>query len=161
MSIKSTIQDLLNCMCTAMGTAGWTGDCCLVPGTPAFDTCCGEEGGNVGEAWGRLVNVTRREDAPQPVDPALDPGWQLTVELGATVCICFDLCDCALKTENGAKVIDVTEAALQGLACCYADQTCASDVDILSVVTIEPDGTCGGFVATLAVGYTLCCPAPE
>lgn len=152
MSFQTQVQEVLNCMCVALGEAGWEGECCLEYGEPPADACC-EEG--EGGAWGRLVDVFRRDGAPT-TGLTYDSEWRMRVQLGLDVCVCFDMCDCEQKAENAALVMLYAEAALKGVACCGGD--CPGDV-VVERLTVSPgEGGCGGFTMLVVVPYTLCCP---
>jgi hypothetical protein len=164
-SFESAIEEVLDCMCDALGAAGWEGECCLIPGTPSFDRCC--EGG--GEAWGRLVRAFPSVSFPLEngnstlSECATVTSWALVVELGATTCICDDLCDCAVKAENAAKVLTIAEAALQGVLCCFIEGPCRGlEFRTTGLTPTNGLGGCGGFKIDLVMQYQMpCCPPDE
>jgi len=164
-SFETAIEPILDCMCTALGEAGWEGECCLIPGTPSFDQCC--EGG--GEAWGRLVRAYPsasfpQEDGARNLLTECTPNmlWALVVELGAITCICDDTCSCAKKAENATNVLGISEAALQGVLCCFSSGPCKGQEFIVTGLTpTNGFGGCGGFKIDLVVQYTMSCCPPE
>ncbi len=174
MSFEDAMQPLLDCMCDALAVQGWEGDCCLAAAEPSFVNCCedaDEEGnGGGGGAWGRLVRAYPSsrfpaEDGSAGLLTECTPTmqWALVVELGATRCICYELCDCGVRAQNATKVLNDMEAALQGLLCCFSNGPCrGTEYQVQSIVPTNGRGGCGGFKIQLVRQYTMtCCPPNE
>jgi hypothetical protein len=165
-SFETAVQPLLDCLCDALGAAGWEGECCLNPGQPSLEMCC--EGG--GMAWGYLVRAY-----PSSSFPAEDFGassqtncagptqWALVVELGASECVCDDMCSCAQKAENATRVLAHAEAGLRGLICCFSDAGPCSGLEyrIGGAETGGPEGNCAAFKIEVTVQYSMGCGCPD
>lgn len=166
MNIVDSITPVLDCMCTALAQQGWEGQCCVNPGIPAFDSCC-EDGGT---AWARLLRAYPSTVFPQEnftvanSDCNQSESWALQIELGAVRCVCFDMCDCAVKAANAAKVYGDAQAALKGINCCFSSGAClGNEYKITGLTILGPDSGCGGFkIDMLIQAYLNCCPdTPE
>jgi hypothetical protein len=158
--MESAMQTLLNCACVSLGQVGWEGECCLEPAMVVWDQCC-EDGG---KAWARLINIYPSASFPgssPPADPTkCETQWAMNIELGAITCICFELCDCEVRAANVTKVMDMTAAMMQAMACC-AD-SCGLDVRVGTVTTNSgsDDGSCAGVTMQVVVPLAnFCCPA--
>lgn len=163
MDFISSITPVLDCMCTALAEQGWEGQCCINPGMPAFDSCCESEGGT---AWARLVRAYPSTNFPQE-DFAIansscngSESWAAVVEYGAVRCVCLDMCDCAVKTDNATKVLGDAQAALKGINCCFTSGSCLNnEYKIGSLNILGPQGGCGGFKIEITQQvYLNCCP---
>jgi hypothetical protein len=172
-SFEEAMQPLLDCMCDALAVQGWEGDCCLAAVEPSFVNCCDgadEDGVGGGGAWGRLVRAY-----PSSRFPAEDGNaglltecsqamqWALVIELGATRCICYELCDCAVRAQNATRVLEDMEAALQGVLCCFTSGACRGiEFQVQSIQPTNGRGGCGGFKIQIVRQYTMtCCPSDE
>lgn len=162
MDLYQIANNLLQCACIALGQQDppWEGECCVQPGIVSLDSCC-ETGG---QAWARILRTYPTTTFPRPdetVDPALchSVSWATQIEIGVSRCVCFDMCDCEVKSENAQKVIGDAQALLRGVLCCFSEGAC-SDMEyrILSQEMFGPQGTCAGSRLTVAVLDYICCP---
>lgn len=171
-TMESVIEDVLFCMCSTLATqTGWTGECCVVPAKPSLESCCtrDQDGDPVGFAWGRLVRAWPTRRFPQEDFRGQDftcddrSQWALLVELGATICICADMCGCEQKAQNAHDVLAVAEAGLQGAICCFTEGVCAGrEYLVTGMQPLMQQADCGGFTIELIIQYDLgCCPPDE
>jgi hypothetical protein len=152
-------------MCTGLGAAGWTGDCCLEPGEVAWETLC-INGDEPGKAWARLVQIypsPRFPSAGEPVNPQdCQAQWAMRIELGAIACMCWEQCDCDIKQANARLTLNMVQAALQSVGCCWPDVPVKPDVRVAELVTVGPEGGSAGFVMQLVLPTEVCCaPVPS
>lgn len=165
MSFEEAIQPLLDCMCDALGAAGWEGECCINPGQPTLEMCC-ESGGM---AWAYLVRAYPSMNFPSEDAGVMSQGncagptqWALVVELGASECVCDDMCSCAQKALNATQVLTHSEAAIQGIICCFGDSGPCSDNEfrITGLETGGPEGNCAAFKIEVTLQYSMNCACP-
>lgn len=162
-TLELSMQSLLDCLCVALGTAGWEGECCLEPGVPAWGACCSDGGdGPTGKAWARLIEVYPTERFPtqsQAVDPSGGTTqWAMRVELGATTCVCFEMCDCDVRMKSARRVLNMAEAGLSAMACCSDQSGMCSDLRVVGLTMVGPEADCGGFNLQVVVPTQVCCP---
>lgn len=153
---KVSMQALLACLCTELGEAGWTGECCVSPGAVAWDACC--DGG--GMAWVRLISVFPTDRFPfqgSPVDLSRrDTEWAARIELGAVTCAGAEG-GCAADGETADAVLGMAEAALRAIACCSASDPAAPDMRVAGLEVVGPQGMCAGFTQEVFVSLGVCC----
>lgn len=150
--IEAAMRGLLNCLCAALGTVGWTGDCCVEPGEVAWDTFDGPDG----RAWARLIEVFPTLNFPVqsgPVDPEdVRTTWAARVELGATVPVCDEGCGCSVREANARELLNAAESGLTGVACCGT-----YDARVVGMAVNGPEGGNAGFTIQLIVPVDICC----
>ena len=148
------MRELLACLCTELGEAGWEGTCCVRAGEVAWDSCC-EDGGM---AWARLISVFPTDRFPfqgSPVDLSrTEAEWAARIELGAVTCVgSVAGCD-----EAGTEaVLGMGEAALRSLLCCASEGQICSDLRVGGLNITGPHGGCGGFTIEVWVALGVCC----
>lgn len=157
-------QALLTCACSALGAQDppWEGECCVVQNEPEYDSCCNDDNGVGGQLWVKWLRTY-----PTSVLPAEDPTaditrcnlqWAVLFEVGVVRCVCWDMCDCALKGENAAKVMKDAQALLNGLVCCFAQGGCTGlQGRVITQESIDMETGCAGSKITLAVAAGTCC----
>lgn len=165
-TLETTMQALLDCLCVALGGAGWEGSCCLETGPIVFDECCsnavtGEPGG---KAWVRLIDIFPSLQFPLPSQAADLTADQTQLaarfEVGAITCICSELCDCETRNENARRTLAIAEAALVSLVCCTTPTSgCLTDARFAGLSQVgSADSGCAGYSMVVAVPYQVCCP---
>lgn len=165
-TLEDLAQQLLDCLCAALGAAGWSGSCCLEVGPAIFDDCCTdkETGEPGGKAWVRLIDIYPSTRYPNPAQPSdlVNEETELAArfEVGAATCMCFELCDCETRSANTSRALRIAEALLAALACCESDISgCLTDVRFAGLSQVgSPEEGCAGYAATVTVPYKLCCP---
>lgn len=161
LSLYEITESLLDCACEALATqeTPWEGFCCIYPGTVSLDSCC-ESGG---QAWARVLRTYPTTSFPRS-DEATEQtnchsvSWATQLELGVVRCVCYDLCDCEVSSQNAQLVMGDADALLRGVLCCLADGAC-SDVEyrVQSQQPFGPQGGCAGSVLTVVVLRYICC----
>lgn len=178
---------VLACVCEALdataaaveGQPGCPCRACIVPGTPAWDSCedpCGE-GGTEGTGGQLTVHVARiypTTDFPAQTREVLghkscSRTW-IAVELVITLLRCVPVADpdtgCPPTCEEetaAARVIQIdTASVLNALMCClpsYGNRRGGPLYVIGLQRTLEPRGGCGGIEQTVTVALPNCgCP---
>lgn len=165
--IMSAVSD---CVCAELakprngGTEpGWTGDCCVFPGTSvSFDSCCE----NGGQSWVTVKGGHPSTNFPDP-EPTRETicaeihTMAVRLEVGVIRCVCFDMCDCEVKEDNALNVIQDYEAVIRGLRCCFDEDATGICGDrawrLNSFEFIGPEGGCAGSKVEIIVAVAAPC----
>jgi hypothetical protein len=151
---KMAAQQLLACLCTALGEAGWEGECCVKPGEVAWDSCC-EDGGM---AWVRLISIFPTDRYPfqgSPVDlTRSDTAWAARFEMGALTCVSAEA---GCREDETERVYAMAEAGLRAIGCCAVEDDVCGDLRVGGLNMEGPRGMCAGFRIEVFASIGVCC----
>lgn len=185
--VTELTEAVLACVCTTLDETAATIDgqpgcpcrACVVPGTPAWDSCedpCGQEGTG-GQLTVHVARIFPTTDFPTETREVLglkscSPS-RIAVELVITLLRCVPVSDpdtgCPPTCEEetaAARVIQIDSASvLNALMCClpgFSNRHRGPLYVIGAQKTLEPAGGCGGIEQRVTVALPSCaCPEEE
>jgi len=183
--VNELAEAVLACVCVTLdataeevpGQPGCPCRACVVPGTPAWDSCedpCGEEGGTGGQLTVHVARIFPTTEFPSETREVLgqkscSPA-RIAVELVITLLRCVPVADpdtgCPPTCEEetaAARVIQIDAASvLNALLCCVpsiGNRHKGPLYVIGAQKTLEPQGGCGGIEQRVMVALPSCkCP---
>lgn len=184
-SVNELAQSVLACVCTALdttaeqveGALGCPCRACVVPGTPAWDSCedpCGEQAGTGGQLTVHVARIYPTTEFPTETREvrglkSCSP-TRIAVELVITLLRCVPVSDpdsgCPPPCEEetaAARVIQIDSASVfNALMCClpnYGTRHKGPLYVIGAQRTLTPAGGCGGIEQRVTVALPSCaCP---
>lgn len=155
----ATAARILDCVCSALKSSGWKGNCCVWPGAQvALDECC-KDGGQLSIV---LVNGYPSSRFPaQDATPTTCNGKTLATvfQLQVTRCVSDSVNDCDGKERDAALIMSDLVAMIKGINCCFRDEDTCGEWVLNSFKTFGPEGGCGGSIVDITVQEAYpCCP---